>query len=198
MVTLVLPLVFPAHDAGAKVVSTSITPVATYVGMTSDIVTVAEPQLKIEVTDSVYSERVKTHRKVATTRVVVTTQPVAELSLAEKREWAQKAASALNIDWKVLEAVWQVESGKRMKTAVISSAGAKGPCQFMNGTWSKYAHDGNGDGVKDVTDARDCLYGAAKLLASNGAASGDVTRALLSYNHSMAYVQKVLRIANSI
>lgn len=127
-----------------------------------------------------------------------TIQPKVSSTDVEKRDWVQKAANQWNIDWKILEAVWQVESGKQMSTAVRSYAGAQGPCQFMSGTWRAYAQDGNGDGVKNINDARDCLFGAAKLLASNGASSGAVDGALLRYNHSLAYVAKVKRIAASI
>lgn len=115
-----------------------------------------------------------------------------------KRQWTQKAASTWDIDWKVLEAVWQVETGKTWYTSRGSSAGARGPLQFMPGTWRGYAQDGNGDGIKNVNDARDSLFAAAKLLAVNGAASGNVDGALLRYNHSLAYVAHVKRIAASI
>jgi len=120
-----------------------------------------------------------------------------EPDAAGKRVWVKKAATAYGIDWKILEAVWQVESGKSWHRGVRSWAGATGPCQFMPGTWRGYATDGNGDGIKDVTYAPDCLFGAAKLLASNGLAQGMTTQALLRYNHSMAYVNKVLSIART-
>jgi membrane-bound lytic murein transglycosylase B len=133
--------------------------------------------------------------------VVVATQSgsyAPEPGLEGKRALVQQVAAAHGIDWKILEAVWQVESGKRWRTTVTSYAGARGPCQFMPGTWRAYAADGNGDGIKDVTYAPDCLHGSAKLLAVNGAAAGDVVRALLRYNNSMSYVHKVLSIAGSI
>ncbi len=116
----------------------------------------------------------------------------------EKRNWVAKAANQWGIDWKILEAVWQVESGKQMSTAVRSYAGAQGPLQFMPGTWRSYAEDGNGDGVKNVFDARDSLFAAAKLLAANGASSGNVDGALLRYNHSRSYVSLVKQIAAAI
>jgi len=116
----------------------------------------------------------------------------------EKRDWVKKAATQWGIDWKILEAVWQVESGKQMSTTVRSYAGAQGPLQFMPGTWRGFAQDGNGDGSKNVFDARDSLFAAAKLLAVNGASTGNVDGALLRYNHSLAYVAKVKRIATGL
>ena len=68
----------------------------------------------------------------------------------------------------------------------------------MPGTWRGYAQDGNGDGTKNVFDARDSLFAAAKLLAVNGASTGNVDGALLRYNHSSAYVAKVKRIATGL
>ena len=50
----------------------------------------------------------------------------------------------------------------------------------------------------DINNAEDALYGAAKLLAANGASSGDNYSALFSYNHADWYVQKVMGVANSI
>ncbi len=126
------------------------------------------------------------------------TQTTMNGSNEEKRGWAQKAASAWGIDWKLLWAVWQVESGTQMSTTVRSYAGAQGPLQFMPGTWRGYAQDGNGDGVKNINDARDSLFAAAKLLAVNGADRGNIDGALLRYNHSLSYVAKVKRIAASI
>ncbi|MCX6807042.1 MAG: lytic transglycosylase domain-containing protein [Candidatus Berkelbacteria bacterium] len=118
--------------------------------------------------------------------------------LAQKRKLVQEAAARYGIPWKVLEAVWQVETGKSWDTGKQSYAGAAGPMQFMRGTWARYGVDANGDGVADVTSAHDAVYGAANYLAANGAGSGDLHRALFAYNHSDSYVNKVLSIANSI
>lgn len=131
-----------------------------------------------------------------TTDAVPTSTPV-DVPLEEKRALAKAAAAEYGIDWKLVEAVWQIESGKRWQTTVRSSAGAQGPMQFMPGTWRAYAVDGNGDGVANVNDARDAVYAGARYLAANGAAT-DVDRALLRYNHAQWYVDKVKNLAASI
>jgi len=114
-----------------------------------------------------------------------------EPSFAEKRALVQQIAASHGIDWKLLESVWQVESGKSWKTSVHSSAGAQGPMQFMFGTWKHY-------GTGDITYAPDALNAAAAMLAANGAANGNVHQALFSYNHAEWYVQKVQNIMASI
>lgn len=79
-----------------------------------------------------------------------------------------------------------------------STAGALGPMQFMPPTWAAYASDGDGDGLLDVMNAADALYGAARFLCANGA--GDPARlgsAIWHYNHSDAYVARVLALAGA-
>lgn len=155
-----------------------------------------DPKFTVEVKSSNYQLSQKELAKQKSAQIVKTR--FVSTANVDQRTLAKQAAAAWNIDWRILEAVWQVESGKQIYTTVGSYAGARGPCQFMPGTWKAYAQDGNGDGVKDVFDARDCLYGAAKLLAVNGLASGNVDGALLRYNHSLSYVAKVKGIAYSI
>jgi len=118
--------------------------------------------------------------------------------LAQKRQLAKQAAAQYGIPWQILEAVWQVETGKSWDTGKRSYAGATGPMQFMPGTWRKYAADGNGDGVANINSAHDSVYAAAKYLAASGASSGQIDKALYSYNHSTAYVAKVKTIASGI
>lgn len=110
-----------------------------------------------------------------------------------------KAAGAqFNVPWKILKAVHYVETGCSGSTSKSSYAGARGPMQFMPGTWRAYGVDGNGDGVADMCNVVDAIYGAANLLAHSGAASGDVNGALFNYNHSQRYVDKVNEVASSI
>jgi len=118
--------------------------------------------------------------------------------LASKRDLAKRAAAAYGIDWKLVEAVWQVESGKSWDTTTASYAGAQGPMQFMPGTWAAYAVDADGDGVANINDAEDAVYTGAKYLAAGGAGSGNVDGALFNYNHAQWYVDMVKGVAASI
>lgn len=123
-----------------------------------------------------------------------------EPNLAVKRELAKRAAEAAGIPeyWPIVEAVWQVESGKKWQTTVRSYAGAQGPMQFMRGTWERNKIDGNIDGVHDINYAPDAVYAGAQLLANAGLRNGNVDRALLAYNHAYWYIDKVKRVADSI
>ncbi len=172
--------------------------VGSLTALTPEIVSVNSPKVNIQITQSQYqldqAKQALAAKKAATVTVVASS---IEPSAAEKQAWVKKAAGTFGIDWKVLAAVWQVESGQTWSTSRSSYAGAVGPCQFLPSTWRSYAYDGDGNGTASIYNASDCLFGAAKLLASNGASSGNVTQALLHYNHSMAYVNKVLGIANS-
>ncbi len=96
-------------------------------------------------------------------------------------------------EWYILAAVGQVESnhGRNMGP---SSAGALGPMQFLPSTWRDYGIDGNGDGVANIYDPRDAIPSAASYLEVGGAPN-DWYKALYTYNHSAAYVRKVLGVA---
>lgn len=197
------PLLLPISSFGAQAATeqqVALDGEAVKVKATYDqqIATKPASQVRIEIAPSAdqleQARKAKEAAQLAASRALSTAR---DASSEEKMEWVKKAAEAYGIDWKLLAAVWQVESGQRWYSNVRSSAGACGPCQFMAGTWRAYGQDGNGDGTRDIADARDCLFGAAKLLASNGASSGKITEALLRYNHSMIYVAKVLKLAES-
>ena len=76
---------------------------------------------------------------------------------------------------------------------------AVGPMQFLPSTWTRWASDGDDDGVLDPNDLDDAALAAARYLCASGA---DLTEpagwqaAVLSYNHDPAYVAQVLATAN--
>ena len=105
------------------------------------------------------------------------------------------AQTCKGLEWTVLAATHKVESGFG-RDQVTSSKGAQGPMQFMPATFESYGVDGDGDGIADVNNVADSIFSAANLLCSNGA--GDPARlatAVWNYNHSQAYVNRVLTIA---
>jgi membrane-bound lytic murein transglycosylase B len=107
----------------------------------------------------------------------------------------QRAGSAYGIPWQLIEAVHYIETGCSDSTNVSSYAGAQGPMQFMPGTWRAYGVDANGDGVAQINNVEDAVFGAAHLLAAGGAAEGDYQSALFNYNHAQWYVDKVMNVA---
>ena len=77
----------------------------------------------------------------------------------------------------------------------VTYARAMGPMQFLPGTWSRYASDGNGDGKAEVQNLYDATLAAARYLCSGGLNMRDqsqVMSAILRYNNSVAYARNVL------
>jgi membrane-bound lytic murein transglycosylase B len=101
-----------------------------------------------------------------------------------------RAQRRFGVGWHVLAAVNFVETGfGRLRN--MSTAGARGPMQFIPATWRAYGLGG------DVNDPRDAILGAANYLHANGAPR-DYRRALFHYNHSSHYVDAVLHYARRI
>lgn len=74
-------------------------------------------------------------------------------------------------------------------------ARAMGPMQFLPGTWSRFASDGDADGRADPQNLFDAALGTARYLCSGGLNlrnQAQVLTAILRYNNSMAYAQNVL------
>jgi len=100
------------------------------------------------------------------------------------------AQRRFGVGWHVLAAVNFVESGfGRLRNE--STAGARGPMQFMPATWRVYGLGG------DIRDPCDAILGAANYLHASGA-PGDYRGALLHYNHSPEYVAAILHFARRI
>ena len=72
---------------------------------------------------------------------------------------------------------------------------AVGPMQFLPATWIAYAVDLDGDGRLDPQDVEDAAGSAAVYLCQSGGDLADpasLRKAVLTYNHSRAYLRLVL------
>ena len=72
---------------------------------------------------------------------------------------------------------------------------AVGPMQFIPGTWRTFGVDGDGDGVANPQDVEDAAASTAAYLCYGGRDLSDpaaLRAAILSYNHSPAYLGLVL------
>jgi hypothetical protein len=77
---------------------------------------------------------------------------------------------------------------------------AVGPMQFLPSTWAAVAVDGDGDGRRDVQDINDAALGSAVYLCADHddlSTRAGQRAALLRYNHSRAYVDRVMAIAHA-
>lgn len=140
-------------------------------------------------------------------------------------EYYHEAETIYGVPWNILAAVHRVETVFSTDVSE-SYAGAIGPMQFMPCTWMGWSHptcgglgkgnilesdlrnpdliaryggygtDGDGDGIPDPWNNKDAIMSAAKYLAANGAASGNIEKALYAYNNSKKYVRDVLAFAN--
>jgi hypothetical protein len=92
--------------------------------------------------------------------------------------------------WEHLAAIHLVET-RMGRIRGTSTAGAQGPMQFIPPTWERYGAGG------DVTDYRDAIAAAGRLLRDHGA-PGDMENALWHYNPSDRYVRAVSAYARNI
>lgn len=109
--------------------------------------------------------------------------------------YKKHGSTCTGLDWATLAAVGKVETdhGQLKQAGVRSgsnSAGAQGPMQFLPATFRgvRKRHPDIGSNVYDPANA---IPAAAHKLCDDGA-SKNIRTALLSYNHSDAYVRKVL------
>jgi hypothetical protein len=104
--------------------------------------------------------------------------------LPELRSHYDEGERRFGVPWEVLAAVNLVETGFG-KIRGYSTAGARGPMQFIPATWAAY-------GEGDIDDPRDAILAAARYLAANGGARADrIDGALHAYNRHTGYVRGV-------
>jgi len=102
----------------------------------------------------------------------------------------REAQRRTGVSWTYLAAIHLVET-RMGRIRGVSTAGARGPMQFLPSTWDLYGNDG------DITDPRDAILAAARLLKANGA-PGDMADALWHYNPSGDYVRAVREYARAM
>jgi soluble lytic murein transglycosylase-like protein len=102
----------------------------------------------------------------------------------------QEGERRFGVRWETLAAVMLIET-RMGRIASSSSAGARGPMQFIPSTWAAYGLGG------DIRDEHDAVLGAANYLHANGAPGND-RAALFHYNPVPAYVAAVTGYANAM
>lgn len=110
----------------------------------------------------------------------------------------EAAAAQYQLPWTLLAGIGMAETNHGRVDA-ISSAGARGPMQFMSATWAAMGVDGDGDGRADITNDADSVFSAANYLTRSGVVEGPegVRGALFAYNRADWYVNDVLTYAHA-
>jgi cell wall-associated NlpC family hydrolase len=127
--------------------------------------------------------------------------PAAMLTL-----YQQAATTCPGLPWTILAAIGTVESDNDQSTlpgvhSGLNEAGlAAGPMQFEPATFAAYDTPTPPGGVNppDIYDPVDAVYAAARMLCANGAqGAANLQGAVFAYNHSEAYVDQVLALAQT-
>ncbi|MGH2760336.1 MAG: transglycosylase SLT domain-containing protein [Actinomycetota bacterium] len=108
---------------------------------------------------------------------------------ADLRKYYDDAQVESGVGWPYLAAIHLVET-RMGRIRGTSTAGARGPMQFLPQTWERW-------GSGDIESPRDSIRAAARYLKGHGAPS-DMPRALFAYNHSDRYVKAVTSYAEQI
>jgi hypothetical protein len=124
-------------------------------------------------------------------------------------ELYRDAGHRYGVPWPVLAGIGSIETdhgrskARGVRSGVNRFGCCAGPMQFNltdgpPSTWQRYAVDGNDDGRTDVYDPQDAIPSAGNYLrALLHAADGNLSQAILGYNHSQAYVNDVLARAGA-
>ena len=109
---------------------------------------------------------------------------------AELRAYYEEGEATFGVPWEYLAAVNLTET-RMGRIRGLSSAGARGPMQFIPSTWAAY-------GQGDIDDPHDAILSAARYLAANGGGSGNLPNALFRYNPAQWYVDAVTAYAEQM
>lgn len=101
----------------------------------------------------------------------------------------QDAGTRYQVDWAILASINYIESDFGRVNGP-SSAGARGPMQFMPATWQEY-------GTGDIMSPHDAIWAAARYLFLHGAVT-NIGRALFAYNHDWDYVTAIESYADAM
>jgi endonuclease YncB( thermonuclease family) len=107
----------------------------------------------------------------------------------ELMRYYRDAERATGVHWSYLAAINFVET-KMGRIRGTSTAGARGPMQFLPSTWAEVGGGG------DIDDPRDSILAAARYLVRRG--GGDIARGLRGYNNSALYVTAVRAYAREM
>ncbi len=109
---------------------------------------------------------------------------------AELRAYYEEGEATYGVPWEYLAAINLTET-RMGRIRGLSTAGARGPMQFIPSTWASY-------GAGDIDDPHDSILAAARYLAANGGAPGNMAGALYRYNPVSWYVRAVTSYAEQM
>jgi membrane-bound lytic murein transglycosylase B len=127
------------------------------------------------------------------------------LNTPERREWARKTVRARS-DWAYRELVALIDycrkNGHDPLSITGSPFGAIGLCQFMPTNIPAYAVDGNKDGRIDLFNLDDAVCSIANFAKKHGWKNSlgkeGRRKVIYRYNHSYAYADTVLAMAEGV
>lgn len=109
-------------------------------------------------------------------------QVVAPAPAATLEAHYRAAEAEFGVPWEILAAIHLVET-RMGRLRGVSTAGARGPMQFIPETWARF-------GQGDIEDNRDAIFAAARHQRHHGA-PGNLDKSLWHYNPSDRYVRSV-------